>query len=122
MSYNLFLDDFRDPVSTFNYMKDPRYLKLEWIIVRDYDQFVKAIESRGIPQLVTYDHDLAESHYNPETWNDTSGYLEKTGLECAKYLINQLDGVKHPEYIVHSMNPVGKKNIINAIEDYNRYV
>jgi len=31
-------------------------------------------------------------------------------------------GVKHPPYQVHSMNPVGKSNIISYVESYNRTV
>lgn len=117
--YNLFLDDIRYPETAFNYMKDLRYLQSEWIIVRNYDEFKCVIDNRGIPEIVSYDHDLAEEHYEPSTWSDdTVEYREKTGLDCAKYLIEVLDGEHHPDWIVHSWNPVGKKNIENLIQDY----
>ena len=118
VKYNLFLDDIRHPETAFNYMHDPRYLKLEWKIVRNFDEFKCAIDTYGIPELISYDHDLAEIHYDPSTWTETFVYDEKTGLDCAKYLIEKLKGSKHPDWIVHSWNPVGKQNIINLIQDY----
>lgn len=123
MSYNLFLDDFRYPQTAFSYTRDPRHNKLNWTIVRSYDEFVATVEKQGIPDIISYDHDLADEHYAPETWNPEGeeSYLEKTGLHCARYLLEKLDGTKHPEYIIHSMNPVGSRNIQNAIEDYDRY-
>lgn len=121
MSYNLFLDDVRMPGTAFNYMKDPRYNKLDWMIVRNYREFVLAIEKHGIPKLVSYDHDLADIHYDPSTWRESFKYEEETGLDCARYLIEQLHGEKHPDYLVHSWNPVGKKNIEQTIQDYIKY-
>jgi hypothetical protein len=118
MSYNLFLDDIRVPGTAFNYMKDPRYNNLEWVIVRNFREFVAVIEKRGIPELVSYDHDLADIHYSMGV--ESFSYHEETGLECAKYLISQLQGNKHPTYIIHSANPVGAKRILNAIKDYER--
>lgn len=121
MSYNLFLDDVRMPGTAFNYMKDPRYNNLDWVIVRNYAEFVAAIKKRGIPQLVSYDHDLADIHYDPSTWRESFKYDEETGLDCARYLIEQLQGAKHPDYLVHSWNPVGKKNIEQTIQDYIKH-
>ncbi len=51
-------------------------------------------------------------------------YTEKTGYDCAKWLVEYCmnKGVKHPPYMVHSMNPVGKQNIISYVESYNKSV
>ena len=123
VGYNLFLDDIRTVENAFAYMRDPRYLKLNWITVRNYDQFVHIINTMGIPALVSYDHDLADEHYEPETWNPEgeAQYKEKTGLDCAKYLISKLvDGQEHPAFLVHSWNPVGADNILKTIHDYEQ--
>ncbi len=116
MSYNLFLDDIRTPGSTASYSpvadKD-LYLKLDWKIVRNYDEFVNLITLKGLPSLISFDHDLAEAHYDPSTWKENFSYLEKTGYDCAKWLITYCmdNNLKLPEFKVHSMNPVGKENI-----------
>jgi hypothetical protein len=43
MSYNLFLDDARIPEMASFYVlpveERPKYMKLHWITVRDFDQF-----------------------------------------------------------------------------------
>jgi hypothetical protein len=42
---------------------------------------------------------------------------EKTGYDCAKWLVEYCveHGLKFPEYVVHSMNPVGKENILSYV-------
>jgi len=119
--YNLFLDDVRDP-------KNVTWVKLpecNWIVVRNYESFKETILHHGIPKFIAYDHDLADSHYGDGLKNrviDYNKYREKTGYDAARYLVNECmtKGVKHPQYVVHSMNPVGKANIINYVESYNK--
>jgi hypothetical protein len=125
--YNLFLDDVRVPtnVTWAAIPQDQHYS-----VVRNYDQFISLILARGVPKYVCYDHDLADAHY--ESFNsidgqgglniDYSKYREKTGYDCAKWLVDfcQRQNIKHPPYIVHSLNPVGKKNIESYIENYNK--
>lgn len=122
--YNLFLDDNRIPthVTWVNLPTCQHYS-----VVRNYNEFVDLITLRGLPKFVTYDHDLADSHYGDGLRGDDinyNKYVEKTGYDCAKWLVNECmkKGVKHPPYMCHSMNPVGKQNIINYIESYNRSV
>jgi hypothetical protein len=107
MDYKLFLDDYRNPanVKWINIPSGP------YTIVRNYDEFVNTISELGIPEHVSFDHDLADNHYE----NDFSN--EKTGLECAEWLINTCQdlGQKFPTFTVHSMNPVGSLRIKNAI-------
>ena len=46
--------------------------------------------------------------------------LEKTGYDCAKFLVDEslrLD-VKLPEVYVHSANPIGSANIMGYINNY----
>ena len=123
-SYNLFLDDERLPhnVTWVNLPESQHYT-----IARNYNEFVDLITLRGIPRFVSYDHDLADSHYGHGLRGDQipyDSYKEKTGYDCAKWLVNEcmIKGVKHPPYIVHSMNPVGKQNIISYVESYNKSI
>lgn len=121
--YYLFLDDIRMPT-------DVRWVKLpnvEWTIIRNYSEFRNIILSLGIPEFVAYDHDLADKHYGHGLNGDEidySQYTEKTGYDCCQFLLNQCNNksIKHPPYVVHSMNPVGANNIRNIIERYNRTV
>jgi hypothetical protein len=98
----LFLDDFRNPPD------------FTWDVVRSYTAFIEYILKNGVPDLISFDHDLGEEHY-PKTEEDLlaeidySKYTEKTGYDCAKWLAER--GVLPGEYIVHSLNPVGRKNI-----------
>lgn len=104
----LYLDDMRTPLA--------RGID----VVRNYDEFVRYLEENGIPELVSFDHDLSDEHYMPESeWGkplDYSSYKEKTGLDCARYLIENNLPIKR--WGVHSMNAVGKRNIENLLRSY----
>lgn len=71
MSYNLFLDDIRNPSDCIHYMYTPIYTSVDWVIVRNYNEFVKTIEEKGLPEIVSFDHDLG---LNVEVWKDVVGY------------------------------------------------
>ena len=122
--YNLFLDDYRIPtdVTWAEVPSDQHYT-----VVRNYKEFVEIIELRGLPQFVCYDHDLADDHYHhsnaPHDINYNK-YQEKTGYHCAKWLVEYCleKKIKHPPYVVHSLNYVGKENIISLIESYNKSI
>lgn len=123
-NYNLFLDDVRIPthVTWVNIPKDQHYS-----VVRNYQEFVDIITLRGLPKFVTYDHDLSDCHYGHGLKGDNipyDKYTEKTGYDAAKWLVEYCmnKGVKHPPYQVHSMNPVGKSNIISYVESYNKSI
>jgi hypothetical protein len=123
-NYNLFLDDVRIPTQV-TWVDLP--INQHYTIVRNYNEFVDLITLRGLPKFVSYDHDLADSHYGDGLRGDNinyNKYVEKTGYDAAKWLVNECmkKGVKHPPYVVHSMNPVGKQNIINYVESYNRSI
>ena len=122
--YNLFLDDLRIPthVTWVNVPKDQHYS-----VVRNYQEFVDIITLQGLPKFVCYDHDLNDIQYGHGLQNDDipyDSYTEKTGYDAAKWLVDYCmkKGVKHPPYVVHSMNPVGKQNIISYVESYNKTV
>ena len=118
MSYKLFLDDERLPyqVSWVQLPQGP------FTTVRSYKAFVECIEQYGVPSFVTFDHDLGREHYVAGiagTAPTYDSYKEKTGYDCAKWLVNYCydKGVNFPDYEVHSMNIIGKQNIIHYLDN-----
>ena len=118
--YKLYLDDIRNPLQTY-----PNSLKSDWTVVRNYNEFVKIITENGLPEYVSFDHDLGLEHYAhgfhglPPTYDD---YTEKTGMECAKWLVEYCMNNKKPlpNYFVHSANPIGRDNINGYLESFKR--
>lgn len=121
----VYLDDVRTPTEN-----KPGYEP--WIIVRNYDEFCEAIEKIGIPDFVSFDHDLAKEHTNDyfaqylekgfqEPKYDE--YKEKTGLDCAKFLVQYSTehDVDLKTCAVHSHNPVGSRNIQSYINGYKKH-
>jgi hypothetical protein len=118
MSYNLFLDDYRKPEDAFDYTNNQLYL-IGWVVVRNYDEFVKTILERGVPSIISFDHDLADAHYESQQHYDE--YKEKTGYHCAKWFIDYcIDNEKElpAEILIHSMNPAGSLNIKSLFDTY----
>lgn len=126
---NLFLDDIRMPDDVV-WVKLPQ---VEWIIVRNYNEFVKEVLTNGIPNIVSFDHDLGFEHQrdyfnvqkNPDKIIDPlklnyKKYKEKTGYDAAKWLVEYCidKNVSFPEYYIHSMNPIGARNIESYIQCY----
>lgn len=104
----LYLDDSRTP------------LEKGWDVVRNYDEFVKYIETHSMPDIISFDHDLAPEHYHNDMYKGQKVYnklyktfKEKTGLACAEYIGKVLSGSgeKVPMFNVHSQNPAGSLNI-----------
>jgi hypothetical protein len=125
--YKLFLDDVRNPQQVF-----PTTSTDEWVIVRSYRHFVDTIQKQGLPFMISFDHDLADEHYRDSMYNPDKHYTnyyndgtfkEKTGYHCAQWLVTYcLDKkIDLPKWNVHSMNPVGKVNIISLLTSYERF-
>lgn len=123
----LYLDDVRTPIETI-----PGYQ--DWVVVRNYDEFVEYITTHGIPDLISFDHDLADEHmqdyFNQVAkmgWQAPSYelYKEKTGLDCAKWLISYIQenpGAELKTCCVHSHNPVGAQNIQSFINGFKKHM
>lgn len=124
MKKGLYLDDYRTPMS------NP---EIEWHIVRSYKEFVNWIEEHGIPDIISFDHDLCTEHIQAflskagenlaTVVYDYDSYGEKTGYDCAKWLCNYcVDNDKRlpPIITVHSANYPGAANIITYISNYKR--
>lgn len=95
--YSLYLDDERTPKT-----------KRKWVVVRNYNDFKSVITKRGLPDYISFDHDLGE---------------EKTGYDCAKWLVDYcMDNNKQlPVFNVHSANTPGKENIQGILNSYNKF-
>jgi len=113
----LYLDDVRTP-------KDA-----DWQVVRSYDEFVAHIKMNGLEnyEVITLDHDLGDTamneYYNNVSPNYTLDYNnihEKTGLDCAKFLVAESMNTKIPlpQIYVHSANPIGSANMMGYINNY----
>ncbi len=115
----LFLDDLRLPKDCVSFVKNhgldsTLYLAADWHIVRSYNEFVAWIETHGLPDFISFDHDLGL----PEI----PDMDEQNGMTCAKWLVNYcLDHeLPLPDYLVHSQNPVGKGNIEGMLEAFSK--
>ena len=130
----LFLDDVRDPEHCCLYMnRDLGKLSLiyleEWYIVRNYHRFVMALAEFGKDIThVSFDHDLGEDEARELNASGVSKRkaraakkLIKSGYDCAVFLKNYYKNKNIPLPIMfcHSMNPIGKENIINLFKDDN---
>lgn len=114
---NLYLDDVRTPVDD------------TWVVVRSYDEFVNYINLYGLDSfnIISLDHDLgfgAIREYHNNTKHkytlDYNNINEKTGYDCAKWLVTQSmnKNIPLPLVYVHSANPIGSANIMGYINNY----
>lgn len=126
----IYLDDVRTPL-------DP-----DWIVVRSYDEFVQKVSEIGLDQIeiISLDHDLGDTAMHEYFSNVSPNYTlnydnieEKTGLDCAKWLIEKFydsqdsgqaradkrrNGIAFPTVYTHSANPIGSANIMGYINNF----
>jgi hypothetical protein len=117
----LWLDDERDPNGSYydSYDDDnPNKTWVEYITgktnrgnwevvwVKNYKEFVAYIETAGIPDVVCFDHDLGE---------------QKTGMDCAWYLVDTLVDCNSigPAVRSQSYNPGGAASILNLFNGWH---
>ena len=124
----LFLDDIRIPKDCANGLVPSHlnkfYWENDWAIVRSYNEFVEWIQKNGLPDFVSFDHDLADVHYTMDFSKDlTNQGSEKTGYDCAKWLGNFCidKNQQVPKFIAHSQNPVGKMNIQGYLDNVIKF-
>lgn len=130
-TYNLFLDDFRFPYMCLHYMANNVYGNLKWEIVRSHEEFVKFVTEKfaqgELPLLVSYDHDLADAHYDTAeyTKEQLMEYYEKenremTGYDSAKWFVDFCieNKIYMSEFLVHSMNMAGRENIKSYLRNF----
>ena len=111
---NLIIDDLRDVQMCFNTSGNPMFKDLSWSIVKTFDEFVDFIDKNGLPNVISFDHDLA----------DFKDGREFTGMDCATWLTNYCmdNEVKLPLFFVHSDNTVGNENIRTLLSNFRKHV
>jgi hypothetical protein len=128
----LYLDDVRTPNDS------------KWQIVRSYDEFIAHIKMNGLDsyELISLDHDLGDTamkeyfnNVSPNYKLDYDNIQEKTGYDCAKWLVSKFydenpkwdtlaRDVKRgkpflfPKVYVHSANPIGSANMMGYINNF----
>jgi hypothetical protein len=113
----LYLDDIRSPLAE------------DWIIARNYDEFVKAIKLHGLGrfEVISLDHDLGEGAMIEYYTNVKNNYMldynnieERTGMDCCRYLVSESmnEKIPLPQIYVHSANPIGSANMMGYINNY----
>jgi hypothetical protein len=111
------LDDVRTPKAD------------NWEVVRNYDEFVAHIRLKGLGayEVISLDHDLGDTaqkeyfnNVSPNYQLDYNNILEKTGLDCAKWLVAESMNSKIPlpQIYTHSANPIGSANIMGYVNNY----
>lgn len=115
---------------------DPRLLKFESVLwlddnrmplifgfewVKNYDQFVWHLENKEMPELICFDHDLADEHYplnenKPGMVIPYDSYKEKTGKDAAQFIVDHKLPIRY--WSVHSFHAQGKINIENVLRPY----
>jgi hypothetical protein len=130
----LFLDDVRNPIHAFSYTKENMFIELNWEIVRNYNEFTDWIINNGLPLFISFDHDLADTHYTPQhlwddyekskEWQESQNHKEKTGYDCAKWLVEYCmdNELTCPNFYCHSMNPVGKDKINGLLTSFKNRI
>ena len=94
MTYKMFIDDERFPVTT------------DWVIVRSSEEAKECVRNYGIPRFISFDHDLG----GEDTSMNFIHWLIKIVLDSNGFM-------KFPtEYTVHSQNPVGAANIKSLMD------
>jgi hypothetical protein len=108
------------------------YWETDFVIVRTYDEFVNTIISNFVngsfPETISFDHDLSDTHYllgttDVGTWEEyhLNEKREKTGYDCVKFLTEFCSDYNLPLPLchVHSMNTVGKQNILSWLSNFD---
>jgi hypothetical protein len=98
--YNLFIDDIRNPDAV---QLSPSWLGMDVEIVRTVEHAYEIIRNRGLPERISFDHDLGEGQ-PPAThimWHIINGHLDEK-WDCSKM----------KEVMVHSVNTPGADNLL----------
>lgn len=111
----IFLDDIRDPSWVYGHGADT-----DWVVLRSGQQFFDWISHNGLPDLISFDHDLGGID---EHGQEVDPSCVPSGMDCAHFLVNYcLDhDLPLPQYKVHSANPVGSENIRLLLESFQSH-
>lgn len=131
----IYLDDIRTPAHIEG---------IEWIIVRDFYEFVEKVSFIGLDKIdgISFDHDLGPKAMDEYYKNVRHHYKliydnidELTGYHACKWLVDffyennkersnmaysdkKKSLIKFPKVTVHSHNPIGAANIMGYINNF----
>ncbi len=112
------------------YLDDERFPKTEgWIIVRSFNEFKKTILERGLPNKISFDHDLGRGgfiwrilRFFKRIWNRNLSKFPPTGYDCVKWMVDEMYDLRPIEINVHSANGIGKENIEGLVKSWNKFM
>lgn len=90
-----------------------KYDAVNFIWVRNFDEFTNYIKKNGLPEFISFDRDLKKG-------NGIDKSLEyQNGEDCAKWLVDYCKehNEEIPNYFVHSANKNGQRNIPEILEN-----
>lgn len=98
----MFIDDLRPLPDT------------SYILARSYDEAINYVKQNGIPNFISFDHDLGV---------DENNNLLPSGYDFVKWLVEMdMENIfifpNDFTFFVHSANPVGKTNIETYLNNY----
>lgn len=128
----IYLDDVRTPTGD------------NWIVVRNYDEFVVEVNKIGLGNIdiISLDHDLGDTamkeyfdNVSPNYTLDYNNIDEKTGYDAIKFLVALFHNTNEerfnmsrserkahkfvfPIVYVHSANPIGASNIMGFCNNF----
>ena len=125
--YKLWLDDLRPPIAP------------DWVWAKNLDEFAQILSTKGIPGMVSLDHDLSHVHYGGDYSDKQTGYeaallLARATKTTAKpfvhvhtrnthraplmwQVLNQYEFPRvHPSFALDIKNHVEKNDLIRALE------
>ena len=129
----LWLDDIRNPFITdwlMQYAPQFAYGEGETIWVKSYSEFIDWINTNGLPDMISFDHDLGEDVAKETVSNGMSKRQAriqkretKSGFDCAKWLVEYCmdKDLDLPEIGIQSANPVGADNIRGLLLNYKKH-
>ena len=121
----VYIDDIRNPLEQ-SHIDISGYDNVVW--VKSYVEFCNWLFENGLPDSISFDHDLHENHYAPKEhwvgtyrlWRKENPNVFPTGLDCAKTLVDYCKehDLQLPIWSVHSSNPIGSYEITEVLMTY----
>ena len=116
--HGIFLDDIRNPKDVCKYLSEMdqiQYITRNWVVVRSFEDFKKYLENNEPPFHISLDHDLG---------TDSNNDPNPSGYEACKFLVDYIMDNKlswTPRLYSHSLNPVGKMNILGYYSNFIKF-
>jgi len=90
------------------YLDDIRKAPEGWVPVRTFGDAIQLLEQQVVEEM-SFDHDLGDIF----TGLDVVNWIERKVFE---------EGYNPPKMWIHTGNPVGRKNMLLAIESIERFI